>query len=123
MNILYYWAEQNRNMDKWQRIHIFDELKKNGHIIEVFNPLTYESLSIANEEFIKIFKNRKKLPDLFMTCAGSEQIFSETIKTVKSKNVPLLLICFDNLHVPFMHKKIAPLFDLVWLTSHETQYL
>jgi spore maturation protein CgeB len=31
-----------------------------------------------------------------------------------------VLICFDNLHAPFMHKKNAPAFDLVWLTSKET---
>lgn len=123
MNILYFWAERNTNMDKWQRIHIFDELKKNGHNIEVFNPLRYESSSIANEKFIELFKVKKKLPDLFMTCSGSEKIYDETIKTVKIQSIPTLLICFDNLHAPFMHKKIAPLFDLVWLTSHETQPL
>jgi spore maturation protein CgeB len=123
MNILYYWPEQDRYMDKWQRIHIFDELEENGHTIEVFNPLAYKNFSIANEEFIKSFRIRKKLPDLFMTCVGSEQIFSETIETVRSKSVPTLLICFDNLHAPFMHQKIAPQFDLVWLTSRETQYL
>lgn len=123
MKILYFWAERDVNMDKWQRIHIFDELQRDGHTIEVFNPLSYLNYNIANEEFIKLFKLRKVLPDLFMTCASSEQIFIETISAVKNKSIPALLICFDNLHAPFMHKKIAPFFDLVWLTSKETQYL
>lgn len=123
MNILYYWAEQDRNMDKWQRVHIFDELQRNGHTIEVFNPLSYKDFNSANEEFIKSFKSRKNLPDLFMTCASSEQISVESISVVKIKSIPTLLICFDNLHAPFMHKRIAPFFDLVWLTSQETQYL
>lgn len=35
----------------------------------------------------------------------------------------MLLICFDNLIVPFVHYRIAPYFDLVWLTSKETKPL
>jgi len=35
--------------------------------------------------------------------------------------LPTALICFDNLHAPFLHRKIAPLFDAAWLTSHETK--
>ena len=110
-------------MDQWQRQQIFDELKEYKHNIEVFNPLNFDNFDIANEEFIKSFKTKKILPDLFMTCVSSKQIFIETIKHVKCLGIPTLLICFDNLHAPFMHKKIAPLFDLVWLTSNETKYL
>lgn len=123
MNILYFWAEENNNMSQWQRIHIFDELEKEGHTIEVFNPLNFNSNDHANLSIKKDFQKRKSMPDLFMSCMSSDYLFRDTIELIKKMGIPTLLICFDNLHVPFIHKKTAPLFDLVWLTSIETQYL
>jgi hypothetical protein len=37
--------------------------------------------------------------------------------------LPTALICWDNLELPYKQKKIAGLFDVVWLTSIETKYL
>lgn len=121
MNILYFFPERDTYMHQWQRIHIFDELGRSGHIIHVFNPLNYSSIEEANECLSSyISKNRNNF-NLFMTCVESELLFLETIEDIKRIGLPTLLICFDNLHAPFMHRKIAPFFDLVWLTSHETE--
>ena len=118
MKIIYFFEETSSYMHQWQRVHIFEELEKNGHQIEVFNPLTYSSTEEANEKLCDYLKT--KCFDLFMTCVSSEIIFGETIQEVKKIGLPTLLICFDNLHAPFMHKAIAPFFDIVWLTSQET---
>lgn len=123
MNILYYWLDYNTNMENWQRIHFFDELAKSGISIDVFNPLNYSSFEEANEVLIKKISNDGHLPDLFMTCVDDKFLYKETINIFKKRGIPTLLICFDNLHDPYMHRKIAPIFDLVWLTSFETVYL
>lgn len=123
MNILYYWLDYQTNMENWQRIHIFDELERSGYFIEVFNPLNFESFDSANDELIKHIRCKKIKPDLFLTCVSSEYLYNDTILRIRNESIPTLLICFDNLHAPYMHKKNAALFDLVWLTSKETEYL
>ena len=106
-------------MDKWQRYHIFDELEKHNCNITVFNPLEYTSIDEANK-LLGQFIDKNKY-DLFMTPHGSDDLFIETLMKIKQKGLPTLLICFDNLIVPFNHRKIAKYFDLVWLTSKETE--
>jgi spore maturation protein CgeB len=110
-------------MSQWQRIHIFDELSHYDYNIDVFNPLDYESSDESNEMLIKLIQRSTVKYDIFMTCVGSDSIYCETIDKIKELGLPTLLICFDNLHVPHMHKKIAPKFDLVWLTSFETKLM
>ena len=104
-------------MYKWQRYHIFDELEKHGCNITIYNPLNYLSVDIANDNLTNHLN--KKNYDLFMTPLGSKDLYVDTLLRIK-KNIPTLLICFDNLIVPFKHKDIAKHFDLVWLTSRDT---
>lgn len=121
MNILYYFKEKDIPMDKWQRIQIFDELARQGCMVHVFNPLGYSSLEEANERVVEQIRNGAY--HLFMTPHGHLDIFPETIIRIRETGLPTLLICFDNLIVPYMHEQVAPLFDLVWLTSQDTKYL
>lgn len=121
MEILYYFKEEQTPMYQWQRYHIFDELKKYGVSITVFNPLEHFSKDNANESLISCIKKNKI--DLFMTPHGSDDLFIETLLKIKEYGIPTLLICFDNLIVPFSHRKICKYFDLVWLTSKETEYM
>jgi spore maturation protein CgeB len=107
-------------MYQWQRIHFFDELERNGHTIEVFNPLHYASFEEANNCLLKFIKTGKIHFDFFLSCEGSNYLFKQTIELIKSIGLRTVLQCFDNLHAPHMHKKIAPSFDIVWLTSIET---
>lgn len=118
MKILYFFEETGAYMYKWQRLHIFDELQRFGHQIEVFNPRSYSCSEEANTMLLRRLK--KTGYNLFMTGSSSEAIFEQTIKEIGNKGIPTLLICFDNLHAPYMHRRIAPLFDIVWLTSKET---
>lgn len=122
MNIFYYFRELNTPMYKWQRIHIFDELERFGHRIITFNPLDYASINEANEVVVKNIKLVSGV-DFFLTCVDSRYIYPSTIVSIKKMGIPTVLICWDNLELPFKHKNIAPLFDLVWLTSIETKYL
>lgn len=119
MEIIYYFKEKNTLMDKWQTYHIFDELKRHNINVTVFNPLKYNSLEESNEKLINHIKTKKY--DLFMTPHNSRNIYIETVAKIKEVGIPTLLICFDNLIVPFNHKDIAKYFDLVWLTSEETE--
>lgn len=118
MKILYFFEETDSYMHQWQRQHIFDELARSGLQIEVFNPLGFSSIVDANIELCAYLKQNRF--DLFMSSASSKVLLPETIKEVSRFDLPTLLICFDNLHAPFMHKEIAPFFNVVWLTSNET---
>lgn len=119
MNILYYYRDSSSYMDSWQKVHFFDELRRMGHSITIFNYLDYNCLIQANEQLVVRLKSKNW--SLFMTAHGEDLLFPETMEQIKALGVPSLLICFDNLHAPFMHQAIAPFFDLVWLTSFETQ--
>lgn len=123
MNVIYYFAEDETPMTQWQRIHIFDELYRYGVFIEVFNPLKFKSIEEANEKlYTHIIESKNKF-DIFMTCVGSEFIFKDTVTRIGQLGLNTLLICFDNFHAPYMHRKIAASFDLVWLTSIETKWM
>ena len=121
MNILSYFPEEESYMGQWQKYHIFDELKSHGHSIYLFNPLLYNTIEQANIELVKYIKSCNCTFDLFMNSLGSDQLYPDTIAEIKKIGIQTLLICFDNLHAPYMHKTIAPYFDLVWLTSKETK--
>ena len=123
MNILYYFAETQAYMQQWQRFHLLDELHRCGHTVTVYNPLSYASIDAANESLIQTVCRGIEPFDLFMNCTPSRLLYKETMLQIRRLGIPSLLICFDNLHAPYIHKKIAPLFDLVWLTSRETKYL
>jgi hypothetical protein len=121
MKILYFFEEKNTLMDKWQSYHIFDELKNHGVEIEVFNPLNFDCIDSANRALLKRVNTEQF--DLFMTPHNEKKLFISTLVQIKYLKVPTLLICFDNLVIPFEHKNICNVFDLVWLTSIETEYL
>ena len=123
MNLLFIHADDGSLMRSLPRIHFLNELERAKHIISVFNPLHYEDISIANEELIKHIKGNPSKFDLIVCLNGDETVYVETIKQINKEGIPSLLICFDNLQVPYMHKEISPFFDLVWLTSFETMHM
>ena len=79
------------------------------------------TVSDANDELLRHIRANRGKYDLFFNAYGETLLLPETLKQIRTLGLPSLLICFDNLHAPFMHQSIAPLFDLVWLTSFETQ--
>lgn len=121
MKILYYFLNIETMMYQWQRYHIFDELKLHGYEVVIFNPRDYSSVEEANEKLLD--QCNKEQYGLFMTTFNETYLTQDTLKRIKAKGIPTLLFCPDNLVAPYTHRTIAPLFDLVWLTSVETQYL
>lgn len=122
MKIFYYFLELDTPMYKWQRMHFLDELEQNGHNIITYNPLDFQSMDEANEKVVDIIRENGGI-DLFLTCDESTVIYKETIEQIKEMGIPTCLICWDNLELPYKQKKIAPVFDVVWITSWETRYL
>lgn len=108
-------------MFQWQKYHIVDELATHDVFIDIFSPLDYENVNQANEMLLETLKSNKY--SMFMTCLNETYLYVDTLSEIKKCGIPTLLFCPDNLTVPFNHKRIAPLFDLVWLTSFETEYL
>ena len=121
MKVMYYFRDINTVMYQWQRYHIVDEMMFHNCSIEIISPTYYQSIEECNEAIIK--KLRDNVYDLFMTCLNDEFLFPETLLRIKEIGMPTLLFCPDNLTAPFIHERIASLFDLVWLTSKETKYI
>lgn len=120
MRVLYYSNDDGSFMSRWQYDHFIDELAHYGVTVELFNPLQFSSYNEANERLIEKL-NRDRGYSCFMSGSPSTQLFKETLAYINLIGIPKLLICFDNLHAPYMHKEIMPYFDLVWLTSKENE--
>lgn len=121
MRIMYYFLNYQTNMFQWQKYHIIDEMSRYNVEIKICSPLEYECTELANQEILKqVISGRY---DLFMTCLTEKYLYKETLYELKSIGIPTLLFCPDNLTAPYNHKSIARDFDLVWLTSKETEYL
>ncbi len=119
MKVLYYFLDLPTNMFQWQKYHIIDELATHNIFIDIFSPLKYANIGQANEMLLEAINGY----DMFMTCLNETYLYLDTLQEIKKRGIPTLLFCPDNLTAPFNHKKIAPFFDLVWLTSIETEYL
>lgn len=120
MNILYYCADSGSLMRDWQRVHIFNELDFHNIHFDIFNPFKFNSLDEANECLLDTLKNNKKY-DLFLNCRFSNELYPSTMCEIQKLPIPSVLICFDNLQASYLHKKIMPYFDIVWLTSRENE--
>lgn len=123
MNIVYYFKDYDSYMSKWQYVHIIDELEHHGHHITVYNPLKYRNIDESNEKLISFIHQSPVQFDLFLNCEGDNFLYRSTIQSISRLGLATALICFDNLHAPHIHKKMAPYFDVVWLTSHETKWM
>lgn len=122
MRILYFFQELPTPMFKWQRTHLIDELMRNGHSIETLNPLMYNSPQEANEVLCKFIQTQSY--DMFFTnICYYKMLFKESIEYIHSKGIPTVCLRCDNLVIPYNDTELASLFDLVWLTSIETQHL
>jgi spore maturation protein CgeB len=119
LRIVYFWSDDGRNISDWQRRQFLNDLQNEGAQIEVFNPLHFESIACANQRFLELLACGKAC-DVIMTCMGDDVFLPETAAQVARLGIPSLLICFDNLHAPHMHRRICRHFNLVWITSKET---
>ena len=118
MNVLYLFHNYDSMMYKWQIYHIVNELKEHNVFIDIISPNNYNSVDDLNDEIL--IRMSDNTYDLFMTCLNEKFIKISTLKSINKKK---LLFCPDNLVAPYNHKKICKYFDLVWLTSRETEYL
>jgi hypothetical protein len=108
-------------MWQWQRYHIFDELSHHDCFLDLLDPSCFSSWDVANEKLLATLK--KIHYDLLITPYGEGQIYISTLKEVKKIGIPSLLFCPDNNNIPFYYKNVCRHFDLVWLTSVDTEYL
>lgn len=122
MKVLYFFPEYGNPMFSWQRIHIIDELERNGVSVKTFNPLKRNTPEEANEQFIQIMKQGDY--DLLMSSVCYPGIiYPEVLEVAHQQGIPSLGVRWDNLTIPFFDEKQANKFDLLWLTASETTYL
>lgn len=120
MKILYNRYKGSGNMTQWQSVNYIDEWQRAGYEIEyleVDSSNVEESIDLISSALLRCEF------DVFISACDDLVITSDISYAMRKIGVPSLLICFDNLSVPFKHKRCCSYFDLVWLTSHETKYL
>ena len=123
MKILFLYIDSEIGVNAWPKVHFIDELKRAGHQISFFNPALYSSIDEANEALLILMKENKQKYELFINSYGDNILYKDTVIGISSYGIATLLMCCDNLHAPYMHRKMAPFFDLVWLTSYETMFI
>ncbi|MCS2892244.1 glycosyltransferase [Parabacteroides faecis] len=121
MKILYFFAEYRGDfMFQWQRLHFIDELSRHNIKFDILNPLDFDSLEKSYDKLLKIMRTGSY--DLFF-CCNTLTLNKDIIYEIKHMGIPTVCFRPDNLLIPFFDKELAPVFDLVWLTSKETEYL
>ena len=121
MKILYFYPEQRGDfMFYWQRIHFIDELSRSGINIDILNPLDFSSLEASHDALVNQIKDNQY--DLFFMSAPLF-ITKDVLSIIKGLGLPTLCFRPDNLLIPYIDKEIASSFDLIWLTSRETEHL
>lgn len=121
MNVLYFYPEHRGDfMFFWQRIHFINELSTHGIHIDILNPLDFDSLDHAWDELIKKIHCEKY--DLFFM-SSPMFITRDILATIRKEGIPSLCFRPDNLLIPYIDREIASSFDLIWLTSKETDFL
>lgn len=122
MKVLYFFQDLETNMFNWQKVHIIDELCRHDVQVEIFNPLHYHTPEEANCKVLDRLKEGKY--SLFFTnVCYYKMLFIDTLQEIRRIGIPTLCLRCDNLIIPYNDKVLAPHFDLVWLTSRETQHL
>ena len=123
MKVIYLVKSQNSVMWKWQTIHIISELRENGLLGEVVDIGDNRWAANLREAIEECSKLKLSHCSIILSFLDDKSMPSEFFDIAKENGIPTVLICFDNLHVPHKHKRIVKFFDLVWLTSHETEWL
>lgn len=122
MKIFYYFPEVGTPMYQWQRVHFIDELQRHGVEFTTFNPLLFQNNAEATEAVINTME-KNKFDLFFSSICNPIHIDKEVLLYCKRKGIPSLSFRSDNYVIPFMDEIFSPLFDLIWITSIETQYL
>jgi spore maturation protein CgeB len=108
--------------NQWQYLHFIDELQRHGIGFEIHNCYDYPATE-HEQVLLETIKSKREQIGLFFTGYPDEHISVPTLREIRKLGIPTVLICYDNLSVPHIHRKTSAEYDLVWLTSHETESL
>lgn len=99
---------------QWMEKNFIAELEKHDVQITLFK--MFDDCSNINELDACLSSSQMLISDLL-----DDYLTSELVQRLDSFRNPKLLIAYDNLSIPFKHKKSSTLYDLVWVTSEETR--
>ncbi len=124
MRIGVYAPMGNAFVETWPRAHVVGELRDEGHSVEHINPVIgikrYGTAAEYSEWTLRyVRRTSTQTPfDLFFAIAADVNLAPDAVGEI-SRTVPTLLMCSDDMSVPFEYKHVAPRFALTWATSHE----
>ena len=129
MHVLYYSNNSGSFMHQWPQYHFIAELQAEGHTVTNINSMEKLGRNGTLTEYSEILLQKvrkimeKGQADMFFTATGDDGLDGAVVREIRRMGLPAVLMCCDDLSVPFLHKNIASSFDLVWGTSRENQSL
>lgn len=120
MKLMILKSYDDTHMGNWFDESFIYELKKLDYNINLIKLKPYDSIVEFKEQILLDLASCKF--DYFITTFNHKTINGNLINEINKYTKSILLLC-DNLIIPFEHKKTARYYNLVWLTSKETQYL
>lgn len=106
-------------MYSWPRFHYQDELARAGFVVDNLRVSSEADENDVNKS-LRSYLIKDRSVHLIVSSLDDRCIGKDFGALVSQYSIPSVLICFDNLSVPFKHKHSCHLYDLVWLTSWET---
>ena len=107
-------------MSDWFENYFIGDLIEQGHSVKTIKVKKSDSINkirtLLNNEIQKVNFN------YFFTVCNQKVLSIDLLNQIRLSAKTILFLP-DNLLIPFKHKKIAKNFDLVWITSKETEYL
>jgi hypothetical protein len=107
-------------MSDWFENYFIGDLIEQGHSVKTIRVKKSDSINkistLLNYEIQKVKFN------YFFTVYNQKVLSIDVLNQIRLSAKTILFLP-DNLLAPFEHKKIAKNFDLVWITSKETDYL
>ncbi len=126
MHILHYSPDENSGfMYQWPQYHMIAELRTAGHDVRYLNPVEKLGRIGSADEYSEILLDKVKEMlvfdgcDMLFTSALDNYFAVNAIREIRRLGVPTVLMHCDDLSVPFLIRKIASSFDLVWATARE----
>lgn len=105
----------------WLTLNLIDELRKEGVQVNQFLVYRHQNSSEIAKTLRAEIQSFK--PDMILSALDDDMAVGDLLHEIVRSDCAKVLICFDNLSVPYKHKKSAKAYDLVWLTSYENRHL
>lgn len=129
MRLLHYSVSEGGYVYDWPYHHIADELAREGHRVDFFNPVEKIGRTGTPADYAQALVDHLDDPahagayDLFFGTITDERLTADAVQEVRRRGIAAVTLSTDDYSHPFRIRRIAASFDLVWSTVRETRHV